>query len=417
MLSIHLWWDLLYIGNMNVTITQILEAQKTIQNNIVLTRCDYSRAASRIIGSEVFLKLENTQRTGSFKIRGATNKIASLTDAEKQRGVIACSAGNHAQGVALSSALTKTKSVIVMPETAPLSKIEATKNYGAEVILYGQNFDESKEFALKLAAEKNYVFVHPYEDEKVIAGQGTIGLEILEQVKNCESIVVPIGGGGLISGIAVAAKSINPKIKIFGVQAESVKTMSELFRTGKFELPGKSVMTLADGIAVKVPSRIMYEQFISKYVDEIVTVSEGQIAEAIVFLLERVKTVAEGSGAAAVAAALNKLLPLGAKTCLLVCGGNIDLNIISGIIQKGQIQRGRLTELSVIMPDVPGSLNKLTEVLARTRANILEVHHDRVNRSLTIKETIINIVLETIDHEHIDQIKKDLIAVGARFDD
>lgn len=402
---------------MQVTLQDILEARKTIQNLINLTPCDYSRAASNYVKSEVFLKLENTQRTGSFKIRGASNKIASLTEAEKKRGVIACSAGNHAQGVALSSTLNKTKSIIIMPDTAPLSKIEATKNYGAEVILFGQNFDESKEYALKLAAEKNYVFVHPYEDEKVIAGQGTIGLEILEQVKGCESIVVPIGGGGLISGIASAAKSINPKIKIFGVQTEAVPTMSELFKTGKFKMPAKNVTTLADGIAVKSPSQIMFDSFISKRVDEIVTISEGQIAEAIVFLLERVKTVAEGSGAAAVAAAFKKVLPLGDKTCLLVCGGNIDLNIISGIIQRGQIQRGRLTELSVIMPDIPGSLNKLTEVLARERANVLEVHHDRVERNLTIKETKINFVLETIDHAHIERIKKELIKVGAKIED
>lgn len=401
---------------MQVTLKDILEAQKTIQNLISLTPCDYSRAASLAVNSEVFLKLENTQRTGSFKIRGAANKIASLNVEEKKRGVIACSAGNHAQGVALSSTLNKTKSVIVMPETAPLSKIEATKNYGAEVILFGQNFDESKEFALKLAAEKNFVFVHPYEDEKVIAGQGTIALEILEQIKGCESIVVPIGGGGLISGIATAAKAINPRIKIFGVQTEAVPTMSELFKTGKFQLPNKSATTLADGIAVKAPSQVMFDSFISKQVDEIVTISEGQIAEAIVFLLERVKTVAEGSGAAAVAAAFKKVLPLGEKTCLLVCGGNIDLNIISGIIQRGQIQRGRLTELAVIMPDIPGSLNKLTDVLARERANILEVHHDRVERNLTIKETKINFVLETIDHAHIERIKKELVKVGARFE-
>ena len=402
---------------MKVTLQDIQNARQNIADSINLTVCDYSRSATALVGCEVFFKLENTQRTGSFKIRGATNKILSLTEAEKKCGVIACSAGNHAQGVALSSKIHGVQSTIVMPINAPLSKVEATKNYGATVILYGTSFDEAKDYSIQLAKEKGYIFVHPYEDEKVIAGQGTIGLEVLEQIPDLTSIVVPVGGGGLISGIAIAAKSINPKIKIFGVQTEAVKTMSELFKTGHYELPIKGVTTLADGIAVKVPSRAMYDQFISKYVDEIVTVSEGEIAEAIVFLLERVKTVAEGSGAAAVAAAFKKVLPLGAKTCLLVCGGNIDLNIISGIIQKGQIRRGRLTEMSVIMPDVPGSLNKLTEVLARARANILEVHHDRVERHLTIKETKINIVLETIDHAHIDRIKKDLIAVGARFED
>ena len=400
---------------MKVTAQDIKNAQQTIKNIINVTPCDFSRSASDIAGSEIYLKLENTQRTGSFKIRGASNKIMSLSDSEKARGVIACSAGNHAQGVALSSTMNKVKSIIVMPVNAPIAKIEATKKYGAEVILFGQMFDESKEYALKLAEEKKYVFVHPYEDEKVIAGQGTIGFEILEQISDLDSIVVPIGGGGLISGIAIAAKSINPKIKIIGVQTELVSTMTQMFLTKTYKPMTQAVATLADGIAIKQPSQVMFDSFISKYVDEVATVSEGQIAEAIVFLLERAKTVSEGSGAVALAAALSKKLNLGRKSCLLVCGGNIDLNIVSDIINRGQIQRGRLCELSVIVPDVPGSLSRLTQIIAENRANVLEVHHDRLRQGLSLKETRIDFVLETTSHEHIQKIISELEKIGAKI--
>ncbi len=404
-------------SNLSVTVEDILNARQTIQNMINVTLCDYSKSATDLIGSEIYLKLENTQRTGSFKIRGAANKIASLTIDEKKRGVICCSAGNHAQGVALSSTLSGVKSVIVMPENAPIAKVEATKKYGAEVILHGQTFDDAKVLALKLAEEKKYVFVHPFEDSKVIAGQGTIGLEICEQIQNLDSIVVPIGGGGLISGIAIAAKSINPKIKIIGVQTESVSTMVQMFLTKKYIPITNSISTLADGIAVKAPSQSMYDQFISKYVDDVATVNEGQIAEAIVFLLERAKTVSEGSGAVALAAALSKKLNLGKKSCMLVCGGNIDLNIVSDIIQRGQIQRGRLCEMSVIVPDIPGSLSRLTQILAENRANILEVHHDRVKQGINVKETRINFVIETTSHAHIETIRQCMAKTGARFEE
>ncbi|MBC7753552.1 MAG: threonine ammonia-lyase [Moraxellaceae bacterium] len=400
---------------MKVTLQDIQNARQNIADSINLTVCDYSRSATALVGCEVFFKLENTQRTGSFKIRGATNKILSLTEAEKKCGVIACSAGNHAQGVALSSKIHGVQSTIVMPINAPLSKVEATKNYGATVILYGTSFDEAKDYSIQLAKEKGYIFVHPYEDEKVIAGQGTIGLEVLEQIPDLTSIVVPVGGGGLISGIAIAAKSINPKIKIIGAQTETVSTMSQLFHQHKFEMIQNPISTLADGIAIKKPSQIMYDDFISKYVDEIVTVTEGQIAEAMVFLLERVKTVAEGSGAVGLAAILShKNLKLGSKTCVLVCGGNVDLNMISGVIQHGQIQRGRLCELSVIVPDIPGSLSRLTQILADNRANILEVHHDRIGSDLGMKQTKIDFVIETIDHEHIEVIRKAIQKTGAQ---
>lgn len=401
---------------MKVTLEDIQNARKTIANNIDLTVCDFSRSASEIIGSEVFFKLENTQRTGSFKIRGATNKISSLTAQERMQGVIACSAGNHAQGVALSSKQHGVHSVIVMPVNAPIAKVEATRNYGAEVILYGNSFDEAKEYSFKLAKEKGYVFVHPYEDEKVIAGQGTIGLEILEQIKDLDSVVIPIGGGGLISGIAIAIKSLNPKIKIIGVQSAVVSTMSQLYHNKKYKNIDYNVSTLADGIAIKKPSQTMFDDFISKYVDNVVTVTEGQIAEAMVFLLERVKTVSEGSGAVGLAAALTykKVLNLGKRTCIVICGGNVDLNMISGAIQHGQIQRGRLCELSVIVQDIPGSLSQLTQILADNRANILEVHHDRIGHELGMKETKIDFVIETINHEHIEVIRQAIKNIGGR---
>ncbi len=399
---------------MRVTLEDIQKAQSTIESLVNYTQCDYSKSLTDILGSEMFLKLENTQKTGSFKIRGASNKITSLTADEKKRGVIACSAGNHAQGVALSSKLNNVRSIIVMPENASIAKTEATRRYGAEVILHGSMFDEAKEHALKLAKEHGYVFVHPYEDEKVIAGQGTIGLEILQQIPDVDTIVIPIGGGGLIAGIALAIKSLNPKIKIIGVQTESVSTMAQMFHTKKFVPLTKPVATLADGIAVKTPSEVMFKSFIEKNVDEVVTVTEDEIAEAIVFLLERAKTVAEGSGAVTVAAALSRKLNLGKKTCLVVSGGNIDLNIVSDVINRGQIQRGRLCELSVIVPDVPGSLSHLTQIIAEHKANVLEVHHDRIRHGLNLKETRIEFVLETTSREHIKKIVEALEKAGAK---
>lgn len=403
---------------MKVTLEDIRQAQKTIQDMIIETPCELSRSCAKALGfdshTEIYLKLENNQRTGSFKMRGALNKIASLSEAERRQGVIACSAGNHAQGVALSASLKNVKSVIVMPETAPLTKVNATQNYGAEVILKGQTFDEAKSYAYQLAQEKSYVFVHPYEDEKVIAGQGTLGLEIERQVKGLEMMIVPIGGGGLISGISVALKTLNPKIKMIGVQTQAVDTMYQLFKSHKPNLMNVKP-TIADGIAVQSPSQQMFESFIQKNVDDIVTVEEAEIAEAIVFLLERAKTVSEGAGATALAALLSRKIVPAKKTCAIVCGGNIDLNIISQVIQRGQIQRGRLCEMSVIVPDIPGSLSQLTRILAEHKANVLEVHHDRVKQGLNLKETRIDFVIETTSHAHIEAIRESLKNWGARM--
>jgi threonine dehydratase len=403
-------------ATLTVTLKDIEEARKRLTKIILPTQVDLSSSATKLTGTEIYFKYENTQRTGSFKIRGAYNKISQLSEAEKKQGVICSSAGNHAQGVALSATLAGVKSTIVMPETAPLSKVSATKNYGAEVIQHGEIYDEAFEKAQSLAKEKGLIFVPPYEDEKIIAGQGTIGLELIEQIQGLDTIVIPIGGGGLISGIAVAAKSLNPKIKIIGVQSAQSPGMFELYyHKATATPPIKRVPTIADGIAIKKPSKVMLESFIAKYVDEIVTVTDDEIAEGIVFLLERAKTVTEGSGAAAWAAVMNRTLPLGKKNCVILSGGNIDLNIIAKIIEKGQIRRGRLVQLSVVVEDIPGRLNQLTEIIAKQRANILQVHHDRVSAGLFLRETRIDFELETTSLDHIEAIKDAITKIGGRI--
>ncbi len=397
-----------------VRLEDIEKAQKCLEGVIQKTEMSCSLSATKRIGTEVFFKFENLQRTGSFKIRGAYNKIFNLSDLEKRRGVVASSAGNHAQGVAFSAAQARVKATIVMPVNAPIAKVNATKAYGGEVILHGEIYDDAQAKARELEQEFGYTFVHPFQDPQVIAGQGTIGLELLQAVPDLDSVVIPIGGGGLISGIATAIKNINPKTKIFGVQSRQASGMKHLFEKTVLANEGK-ITTIADGIAVKNPSPLMYESFIGRLVDEIVEVSDDEIAEAIVFLLERAKTVTEGSGAAAMAAAMNRSLPLGEKTCVFLSGGNIDLNLIAKVIDRGQIKRGRLVELSVIVDDLPGNLSRLTQVLAQNRANILEVHHDRVTQGLYLRETRIDFVLETSSPEHAESIMKALAATGARL--
>jgi threonine dehydratase len=400
--------------SMKVSIADIKNAHKNIQDVIRATEIEKSYALSNQLGSEVFLKFENQQFTGSFKLRGAYNKISSLSTEEKKRGVICCSAGNHAQGVAFSSQKAGVKAKVVMPITAPLIKIEATRGYGAEVVLHGEIYDEAQDKARELEKEFGYTFVHPYEDERIIAGQGTIGLEICERIKNLESVVVPVGGGGLISGIAIAVKSLNPKCRIIGVQSAQSPGMSQLFHKQSVESL-KGISTIADGIAIKRPSQLMYDSFIHKYVDEIVTVTDDEIAEAMVLLIERAKVVTEGAGAVGVAAIMNHKLKLGSQSCVILSGGNIDLNIISKVIEKGQIRKGRLVELSAIVDDVPGTLSRLTKVIADCRANVLEVNHDRISQGLFLRETRIDFVLETKNKEHVLEIKKALEKAGGKI--
>ncbi|ASD64484.1 threonine ammonia-lyase [Bdellovibrio bacteriovorus] len=398
---------------MKVSFADIQKARELLKDIICPTEMSHSISASNLLKSEVYLKFENTQRTGSFKFRGAYNKISNLTADEKARGVVASSAGNHAQGVALSAKLAGVKSTIVMPETASISKASATRDYGANVVLKGEIYDEAFEHAQKLEKEHGYTFVHPYQDPHVIAGQGTIGIEILEKVPDLDTVIVPIGGGGLISGVALAVKAINPKIRVIGVQSDRSPGMAHLYNKQPLSQI-KRAATIADGIAIKNPSQVMLDNFISKYVDQVVTVSDDEIAEAIVFLMERAKTVAEGSGAAAMAAAMSRGLDLGKKTCVIISGGNIDLNIVSKIIDRGQILRGRLCELSVIVDDLPGNLSRLTQAIASQKANILEVRHDRVSKGLSLRETRIDFVLETTSIEHVERIKRALEETGAK---
>jgi threonine dehydratase len=400
---------------LQVTLKDIEAARKRLMPIILPTPVDLSSSATKLMGTEIYFKYENLQKTGSFKIRGAYNKISQLTASEKRQGVICSSAGNHAQGVALSATLANAKSIVVMPRTAPLAKVAATRAYGAEVILHGDVYDDAFEKAQEIAKQNGMVFVHPYQDEQIIAGQGTIGLELIEQIAGLDTLVVPIGGGGLISGVAVAAKLINPKIKIIGVQSSQAAGMYELFHHKKLSAPPRRISTIADGIAIKKPSQIMLDSFISRYVDEVVTVTDDEIAEAIVFLLERAKTVTEGSGAAGWAAVMNRTLPLGKKNCVILCGGNIDLNIVAKIIEKGQMRRGRLVQLSVIVEDIPGRLNQLTEIIAGSRANILQVHHDRLSAGLFLRETRIDFELETTSLDHIETIKAAILKIGARL--
>lgn len=406
---------------MKVTFADIQKAREHLKGIISPTEMTHSISASKLINqdaanaeTEIYFKYENTQRTGSFKFRGAYNKISNLTPEEKARGVVASSAGNHAQGVALSASIAGVKATIVMPENASINKAAATRSYGANVVLHGEIYDEAFEHAQKLEKEKGFTFVHPYQDPYVIAGQGTIGIEILEKVPDLDTVIVPIGGGGLISGIALAVKTIRPNIRVIGVQSDRSPGMAYMFRKETLAHI-KRTPTIADGIAIKNPSPAMYENFISKYVDEVVTVSDDEIAEAIVFLMERTKAVSEGSGAAAMAAIMNRPLKLGKKCCVIISGGNIDLNIVSKIIDRGQILRGRLCELSVIVDDLPGNLNRLTEAIAGQKANILEVRHDRVSQGLSLRETRIDFVLETTSIEHVERIKKALEGTGAKI--
>ena len=370
--------------------------------------------AAQKLGEKVYIKAENMQMTGSFKLRGAYNKISSLTEEEKARGVIACSAGNHAQGVAYSASQNGIRSVICIPAGAPLSKVEATRKFGGEVVLVPGVYDDAYAKAVELQKEYGYTFIHPFDDEKVMAGQGTIGLEILEQLPEVEAVVVPIGGGGLISGVAAAVKMIKPSCRVYGVQAEGAPGMAESVRQKQvIELP--SVATIADGIAVKKPGTLTFEACM-KYVDEIVTVSEDEIATAILALMETHKTVAEGAGAASVAAVMfDKLDVKGKNTVCVVSGGNIDVNILSRVITKGLTKTGRIFAFSTLVQDKPGQLMHLLQVISDTGVNILSVSHERENEKSQVGSCVVKMVLETRNLEHCEELKRALDAQGYRI--
>ena len=366
--------------------------------------------------TEIYLKTENLQITGSFKVRGAYYMMSQLTEEEKARGVIACSAGNHAQGVALAAAKNHIKSLICLPDGAPISKVQATKSYGAEVCMVNGVYDDAYKKALELKEEKNYTFVHPFDNEDVIAGQGTIGLEILEQMPDVEAVIVPIGGGGLISGVAFAIKNLNPNIKVYGVQASGAPSMRNSIRDSKIECLDH-VSTIADGIAVKEPGEHTF-QYVSQYVDEIVTVTDDEISAAILALIERQKLIAEGAGAASVAAAMFNKVPIqGKKTVCLVSGGNIDVTILSRVIKRGLLMSGRTSMLNIELLDKPGQLKLVSEIIADMGGNVISIHHERANEGSDVNGCFLRITMETRDYNHIQQIRDALTKAGLKLVD
>lgn len=400
---------------MEITLESIEKAYSNIQPQILKTDLSYSRSCTEWVGVDTYLKFENQQKTGSFKIRGAVNKLKSIVDAGISKNVIAVSAGNHAQGVAQAATAVGLKSTIVMPVNTSLVKVEATKGYGAEVILHGNDFEESHEHAKKVQKENDLIFIHPYEDPDIVAGQGTIGLEVLDQLEDVDSVIVAIGGGGLISGIATAIKTKKPSCKVYGVVAEGYSIMKERFHS---ELPTEASVsgTLADGIAVKKSSEALFNSVIKKHVDDIIVLGDDEIAEAQLFLLERAKTVVEGAGAIALAAAAHrpKHWDLGKKTCPILCGGNIDLHLVSQVIQRGLVSFGRVGHLSIVSTDQPGLLSLLTKVIAEEGANILEVHHDRLGKGLKMKEAEIKFALETKNSAQLNSIVDKIKSLNIR---
>ncbi len=361
--------------------------------------------------SEIYLKTENLQVTGSFKVRGAYYKISQLSDEEKAHGVIACSAGNHAQGVALAAAHSGIPSLICIPDGAPISKVEATKSYGAQVELVKGVYDDAYNRAVELQKERNLTFIHPFNDPDVIAGQGTIGLELLKQLPDMDAVIVPVGGGGLISGVAFAIKSLNPKCKVYGVQAAGAASMkASLEQNGPHSLTG--VSTFADGIAVKCPGDLTYE-LCSKYVDDVVTVSDDETATAILALIEQQKLITEGAGAVAVAAAMfNKVDVKGKKVACILSGGNIDVTILSKVINRGLMKAGRSTELIIEMIDKPGQLKEVSALIADLGANVVSVHHDRGGEDTDINGCYLRIAMETRNWAHVEQIEKAISDAG-----
>ena len=379
--------------------------------NSIIRRTDLVQAPRLNPEADIYLKPENLQVTGSFKVRGACYKISQLSKEEKERGVIACSAGNHAQGVALGASHAGVKSLICLPEGAPISKVEATRRFGADICLVPGVYDDAFQHALKLRDEHGYAFVHPFNDEHVIAGQGTIGLELLEQLPDVQSVIVPIGGGGLASGIAFAIKSLNPAVEVWGVQAAGAPGMYQSMADGHIQcLP--NVCTVADGIAVKQPGDLTYEMC-RKYLDGIVTVTEDEICAAILAIIEQQKMVVEGAGAVAVAAAMFNKVPIqGKKTICLLSGGNVDVTILNRVIHRGLVKSGRICKLTVKLEDKPGQLVGVSQIISSLGGNVVKVNHERNDDSDRITDCILQLRVETRNHEHIDTICNALTDAG-----
>ena len=401
-----------------ITFEEIEQARERIRSSITVTPCNFSKLLSERANARVFPKMENLQITGSFKERGACNKLMTLTAEERACGVIAASAGNHAQALAYHGARLGVSIKIVMPEGTPLVKVTRTRNFGAEVVLHGSNFDDAYAHACLIGEQEGRVFAHPFNDRAVIAGQGTIGLELLEQNPYLDAVVIAIGGGGLISGVACALKETNPKIKVIGVEPAVLPSMKTALQQGApIELP--EATTLADGVAVRRVGDLTLAN-VARYVDDIVTVSEEQIAGTILTLLEQEKTVAEGAGAASVAALLHHQIPSlqGKKVCPIICGGNIDVNVIARIIERGLVAAGRLWQLQITITDTPGSLATLLTHLGKMRANVLEVAHNRTFTSgLSFGSTHVQLRLETRGATHITEIRSRLESLGYSIDE
>ncbi|MBI5186136.1 MAG: threonine ammonia-lyase [Nitrospinae bacterium] len=400
--------------NPRVGIEDILKARERLQGEVHNTPLIRSRTFSQMSGVEVYLKLENLQRGGSFKIRGAYNKISSLDKRTRQRGVVAASAGNHAQGVALAANKFGIPATVVMPVHAPLSKQSAVIGYGAKMVLEGVTFEDAYKKASEIARERGATLIETFNDETLIAGQGTIGLEIAEALPGVETAIVPIGGGGLISGIGIALKALNPKVRVIGVQSEHVQSARQSFLQGRI-IETKPEKTIADGIAIRKPGSITFP-IIREVVDDIFTVSDDEIAFSILLLMERKKIIVEGAGAVPLAALLSKKIRKpGRKAALVLTGGNIDVNLLERIIEKGLMKTGRILRLRTEVPDTPGALGKLADLLGGIRANILEISHDRMSVRTDIGHTGISVTLETHGDGHNQEIIKDLKRVGYKI--
>ena len=395
-----------------LTLDKVYDAQRVLKDNIRKTDLIYAPALSE--KAQIYLKAENLQTTGSFKVRGAYYKISRLSDEQKKRGIIACSAGNHAQGVALSAQKNGIESAIFIPSTAPISKIEATRKYGAKIMLVDGVYDDAYAEAVKYQEETKGEFIHPFDDIDIIEGQGTIALELMEQLSDMEAVIVPIGGGGLISGVAYTVKMLNPKCKVYGVQASGAPSMlNSHLKHERLELA--SVSTFADGTAVKLPGEHTFE-ICEQYVDEIVTVSEDEIANAVLALIEKQKLIAEGAGALSVAAAIFNKLPIeGKKTVCLVSGGNIDVNILSRVINRGLMKECRLSDLTIELLDKPGQLRDVSTIIAQSGANVVRVRHNQGGKGMEINECYLSVTLETKNAQHLEEIKKTFTDKGYKI--
>lgn len=394
-----------------ITIEQVIEARNRMAGIIHLTPLDYSRFFSSLTGSSLYLKLENMQKTGSFKIRGAYNKINSLSVRERAGGVVAASAGNHAQGVAYAASRSGLKAAIVMPEGSPITKIMASRGYGAEVIISGRDYDEAFDKAMEIQKASGAAYIHGFDDIDVIAGQGTLGLEILEQLPRVDAVVAPVGGGGLLGGISFVLKELRPQVKVYGVQSAGAPAVYLSRKKGEFqETPASG--TIAEGINVRRPGKLTLD-LIKKYVDDVVLVDDEEISQTILMLLERTKVVSEGAGAAGLAAVLHGRLKLrGLNVVVVISGGNIDVNVLSTIIERGLIKSGRRLRIKTVISDRPGSLKKVISLVSEQQVNIISIVHDRSSPKVPIKDAEVEFILETMNWDHVENVLATLKKAG-----